>query len=299
MGKLLGRLWVGATLVLISFIGISSQLFVVLPSYRYDWRDPDLWRLLAPFNVLLAFLYLNYALTVGTDPGRVPLGWEPDWRQFESGEVEVKKQTGGPRFCRTCRAYKPPRAHHCRQCQRCVLKMDHHCPWVNNCVGHGNYGHFCRFLFFVDVACAYHLWMISTRAFHSLAFSVDPSTFQIVMLVLNYTACVPVIIAVGVFSLYHLWSVCVNTTTIEGWEKDKVATLRRRGKIREYRYPYHLGYLANIRSVLGRNPLLWLWPQRAVGDGLSYPVAVGTGESRFRPPLSLSDRYRRSSAVDE
>lgn len=108
-------------------------------------------------------------------------------------------------------------------------------PWVNNCVGHGNYGHFCRFLFFVDVACAYHLWMISTRAFHSLAFSVDPSTFQIVMLVLNYTACVPVIIAVGVFSLYHLWSVCVNTTTIEGWEKDKVATLRRRGKIREVR----------------------------------------------------------------
>ena len=130
MGKLLGRLWVAGTLALISFIGFSSQLFVVLPSYRYDWRDPDLWRLLAPFNVLLAFLYLNYALTVGTDPGRVPLGWvrlslslpsrsrqlvvvsltfpftpaqEPDWRQFEPGEVEVKKQTGGPRFCRTCR----------------------------------------------------------------------------------------------------------------------------------------------------------------------------------------------------
>ncbi|GAA5899320.1 hypothetical protein JCM8208_001615 [Rhodotorula glutinis] len=276
MGKLLGRLWVAGTLLLISFIAFSSQLFVVLPSYRYNVRDPALWRLLVPFNVLLALLYLNYALTVGTDPGRVPLGWEPDWRQFESGAVEVKKQTGGPRFCRTCRAFKPPRAHHCRQCKRCVLKMDHHCPWVNNCVGHGNYGHFCRFLFFVDLACAYHLWMISTCAFHSLAFSVDPSTFQIVMLVLNYTACVPVVIAVGVFSLYHLWSVFVNTTTIEGWEKDKVATLRRRGKIREYRYPYHLGYLANIRSVLGHNPLLWLWPQRAVGDGLSYPVAVGT-----------------------
>ncbi|GAA5836028.1 hypothetical protein JCM9279_002167 [Rhodotorula babjevae] len=296
MGKLLGRLWVAGTLALITFIGFSSQLFVVLPSYRYDTRDPALWRLLGPFNALLALLYLNYALTVRTDPGRVPLGWEPDWRQFESGEVEVKKQTGGPRFCRTCQAYKPPRAHHCRQCKRCVLKMDHHCPWVNNCVGYGNYGHFCRFLFFVDIACAYHLWMISTRAFHSLAFSVDPSTFQIVMLVLNYTACVPVIIAVGVFSLYHLWSVLVNTTTIEGWEKDKVATLRRRGKIHEYRYPYHLGYLTNIRSVLGHNPLLWLWPQRAVGDGLSYPVAVGTDikdQLSWPPRDPLTRQHRR------
>ncbi|GAA6052390.1 hypothetical protein JCM3770_000219 [Rhodotorula araucariae] len=278
MGMLLGRLWVGGTTVLILFIGYSSQLFIVLPSFRYNLADPALARLLVPFNVLLALLLVNYALTVCTDPGRVPQGWEPDWRQLETGEAEVKKLTGGPRYCRSCRAYKPPRAHHCRQCKRCVLKMDHHCPWVNNCVGHHNYGHFVRFLFFVDVACAYHLWMISTRAFHSLAFSVDPSTFQIVMLVLNYTACIPVLLAVGVFSLYHLWSVLVNTTTIEGWEKDKAASLKRRGKIREYRYPYHLGYLANVRAILGRNPLLWCWPQRAPGDGLSYPIAAGTDE---------------------
>lgn len=29
-----------------------------------------------------------------------------------------------------------------------------------------------------------------------------------------------------------------NSTTIEGWEKDKVATLVRRGKIAEIKYPY-------------------------------------------------------------
>lgn len=27
---------------------------------------------------------------------------------------------------------------------------------------------------------------------------------------------------------------------------------------------------------MGPNPLLWLWPQRAVGDGLSFPVVSGT-----------------------
>jgi hypothetical protein len=57
-----------------------------------------------------------------------------------------------------------------------------------------------------------------------------------VILVMNYVLCVPVLIAVGVFSLFHLWSIITNTTTIEGWEKDKVASLKRRGKIREVRF---------------------------------------------------------------
>lgn len=34
-------------------------------------------------------------------------------------------------------------------------------------------------------------------------------------------------------SLYHFNGLMSNTTTIEGWEKDKVATMVRRGKIRE------------------------------------------------------------------
>lgn len=197
---------------------------------------------------------------------------------------------------------------------------------MNNCVGHHNCGHFVRFLLAVDVACSYHLWMITTRAlsamnrFVSLSSSsrypesrrrarahdffpvqVEPTTTQIVMLVLNYTACVPVLIAVGVFSLFHLWSVVTNTTTIESWEKDRAVSLKRRGKIREagrslapwvassivdvffniqYRYPYHLGYVRNVQAVLGENPLWWMWPQPTPGDGLSFPVAIGTSKPR-------------------
>lgn len=106
---------------------------------------------------------------------------------------------------------------------------------MNNCVGHANYAHFLRFLFMVDVACSYHLWMITKRAFGAMAFASHPSTLQVIMLILNYTACVPVLMAVGMFSLYHFWCVAVNTTTIEGWEKDKVSVLRRKGKILEVR----------------------------------------------------------------
>ena len=40
-------------------------------------------------------------------------------------------------------------------------------------------------------------------------------------------------LAVGCFSLYHAWCVVCNTTTIESWEKEKVAVLRRKGKILE------------------------------------------------------------------
>ncbi|GAA5869031.1 hypothetical protein JCM3774_002454 [Rhodotorula dairenensis] len=298
MGKRLDRLWVAGTVLLISFIGFSSQIFVVLPAARYRFSDRDVLGVLLPFNLLLAFVFYNYALVVTTDPGRVPKGWRPDPKLLETGHIEVKKQTGGPRYCRSCQEYKPPRAHHCRQCKRCVLRMDHHCPWVNNCVGHRNYGHFVRFLLAVDVACSYHLWMITTRALAAMDRFVEPTTTQIVMLVLNYTACVPVLIAVGVFSLFHLWSVVTNTTTIESWEKDRAISLKRRGKIREYRYPYHLGYVPNVQAVLGRNLLWWMWPQPTPGDGLSFPVAVGTSPSHQLdwPPRDEFAPARRKQA---
>jgi len=35
------------------------------------------------------------------------------------------------------------------------------------------------------------------------------------------------------FSLYHFYGLMANTTTIEGWEKDKAATMVRRGQVRE------------------------------------------------------------------
>ncbi|ETW87155.1 hypothetical protein HETIRDRAFT_166687 [Heterobasidion irregulare TC 32-1] len=277
MGRLLGRIVVGATLSLISFIAYSSQIFIIWPWYGRE-LSVDLITLLGPFNAFIGLLLWNYWKCVVSDPGSVPDRWQPDTASLEG--YEVKKLTGGPRFCRACNKYKPPRAHHCKTCKRCVLRMDHHCPWVNNCVGYFNYGHFIRFLFFVDLSCIYHATMVTWRVLDTSGerFYTPPGGIELVFIILNYATCVPVLIMVGAFSLYHFYCLLGNTTTIEGWEKDKVATLVRRGKIREIKFPYNLGARRNIESMLGKNPLMWCCPTIPPGTGLKYQLAEGDGK---------------------
>lgn len=96
-------------------------------------------------------------------------------------------------------------------------------------------------------------------------------------MVFNFAACAPVWLCVGMFSIYHLWLISGNTTTIERWEKDKVSTLVRRGKIHAIKFPYNLGFMTNMRAVLGPNPLTWMWPQEMQGTGLSFPVNPEAG----------------------
>ncbi|CAG8469097.1 4137_t:CDS:10 [Ambispora leptoticha] len=207
--------------------------------------------------------------------------------------IEMKKTTRAPRYCRTCKNYKPPRSHHCKTCKRCVLKMDHHCPWTNNCVGHYNYGHFIRFIFWVDVACIFHFTLLIKSTIHIIEEAsyiryddteAEPSITKTILIVLNFVACLPVLFGVGPLSIYHFYCMCSNTTTIESWEKEKVATMVRRGKIKEIKYPYDIGLLANIKSILGDNPILWCMPQSIIQGGLSYPIAKDADKTRIWPP---------------
>ncbi|PWN41784.1 zf-DHHC-domain-containing protein [Ceraceosorus guamensis] len=290
--KLSERIWVAGTLSLIFFLVLSVQYIVVI----YYKATPamvlaDLALVLGPFNALAGFLLYNYSLAALSSPGRVPNGWIPSIPSGPGGSdegtaaasefVEVKK-SGAPRWCKVCKAPKPPRAHHCRQCQRCTLRMDHHCPWIANCVGHRNYAAFIRFLAAVDVTCAYHLLMLSARvadAWGGGNMYRSPTTPIMLLMVLNYALCVPVLLLVGMFSMYHFYCAANNSTTIEGWEKDRVATMVRRGRVREIQYPYDLGLVRNLQASLGSNPLLWCWPQPTPGDGLHYPLRDGAGES--------------------
>ena len=64
------------------------------------------------------------------------IGGEPNSNGFDTGlepfyekDVFVCEGDGRPRWCSTCKIFKPDRAHHCREVDRCVYKMDHFCPW--------------------------------------------------------------------------------------------------------------------------------------------------------------------------
>ena len=108
-------------------------------------------------------------------------------------------------------------------------------------------------------------------------YSEEPTTSQVVWMVIGYAMCGPVFLIVGIFSSFHFWCVAKNVTTIEGWEKDKVATLVLQGKIAPTPFPFDLGPVRNLLAVFGINPLLWCLPRRMQGTGLEYAIARGLG----------------------
>lgn len=52
-----------------------------------------------------------------------------------------------------------------------------------------------------------------SREFCPLLLQNEPTGLEIIMIVLNLAACVPVLLCVSIFSLYHYWSLWSNTTT--------------------------------------------------------------------------------------
>ncbi|KAI8072384.1 DHHC palmitoyltransferase-domain-containing protein [Gongronella butleri] len=264
--KVKGQFIVTAVTAMIAFVAYSSQI-AVLWSYL-GGASLHTALILIPFNVLVIMIYVNYALTCLTHPGRVPPNWIPEQQRH----LEVKRSTHEPRFCKRCDNYKPPRTHHCSSCGICVLKMDHHCPWVNNCVGFANYGHFIRLLVYVEASCIYLITMLGCALAYRIENSSDPADFT--WIAINLFLSLLVALGVTILGGYHVYCIGTNTTTIEGWEKGKRLTLRSHGTIHEVVYPYDQGIMNNLCFVLGKQPLFWFWPQQMEGTGLSFPVNI-------------------------
>ncbi|KAJ1935140.1 Palmitoyltransferase, partial [Kickxella alabastrina] len=293
-----GRLYVWGVSLLIGFIGYSSQICVYW-SYL-GGATPKSLLVLGAFNFMLLLLYYNYYLAVTVAPGHVPLGWEPP--RTGANVYELKRDTHKPRYCRQCRAFKPPRAHHCTDCERCVLKMDHHCPWTNNCVGYHNQAHFLRFVYTVDVTCVFalalhglRLWELVVDSINGTYYVRQPTQAEVAFLIINMTLAGLVLLFVGILSGYHAYLVGSNTTTIESREKSRVEKLVRQRKCQPTPYPYNLGVVPNFRSVFGPNILTWWVPRNMSGDGLNFSIGPGLTAPVYWPPLG----YTRENAVAE
>ena len=170
---------------------------------------------------------------------------------------------------------------------RCVPKMDHHCPWTSNCVSHSTFPHFIRFLFYAVVGMSYlesclfervsiiwddrNLPSVRTVITINEALANDlkylgPSLAQMIHLFILFVVNSFTLFALFILLIRSLWSLGINTTTIESWEIERHKTLVRRARyfggyldgpggirihIKKQEFPYDIGIWGNIKAGMG------------------------------------------------
>eukprot|EP00913_Durusdinium_trenchii_P014459 g13563.t1 len=108
------------------------------------------------FNAIWGMALVAYIRSFATGPGKVPFSWHEFVREVGPALPVVPSTArwapGKATFCRKCSIPRPERAHHCNVSGFCVLRMDHYCPWINNCVGLGNYKFFLQLVIYGSFA---------------------------------------------------------------------------------------------------------------------------------------------------
>jgi len=77
----------------------------------------------------------------------------PGLERFYSKDVFVCENDGLPRWCSSCRTWKPDRVHHSSEIDRCVKKMDHYCPWVGSIISETSFKFFVQFVSYTAAYC--------------------------------------------------------------------------------------------------------------------------------------------------
>jgi len=265
--KIIGPVFMCLALVLIGSV-TYGYFWHVLPNLKLNVAAKSLLTFSGVF--LLVNILYNYGKAVLTDPGLPP-------EYKEDGEVELGPNK--PHQCKKCDRVKPPRAHHCSVCRRCVLKMDHHCPWINNCVGFGNYRHFCLFLLYLALGClwvgvVYWPFFMNLRLLGPLNSLEGRQARKVV--VMSFMIVCSIFIAMCILGGFHVILVLTNQTTIEfQTNMVKRRTARREGTF--FRNCYDTGRSRNFQQVFGPNrfwTFLWMLPYIAApptGTGLDFP----------------------------
>eukprot|EP00927_Polykrikos_kofoidii_P013356 TRINITY_DN15816_c0_g1_i1.p1 TRINITY_DN15816_c0_g1~~TRINITY_DN15816_c0_g1_i1.p1 ORF type:complete len:344 (-),score=49.67 TRINITY_DN15816_c0_g1_i1:27-1058(-) len=270
--------------VAVGIVSFCTYTFFVhfLPVYG-DVLGPSGQASLAAAGVFLEFNAIyNYYKCVRTDPG-LPPEFDVAMREAErQGEELGETRKRKDKQCYRCSRLKPARCHHCSVCQRCVLKMDHHCPWVNNCVGHNNYRHFCLFLLFMALSALFVVLCLGHPFSQILFFRRSSRRISREgrdCIMDAFVLCAAVLVALCFLGCFHVYLVLTNQTTIE-FQLNRVNSKEARKNGEFFRNPYNLGRSRNFQQVFGPNAfwsLLWLLPWRLpaarqpLGDGLTYP----------------------------
>jgi palmitoyltransferase len=206
---------------------------------------------------LLFNIFYNYFQTMFSHASIVPKMSEVTLKQQvrdpELIKLPASKRTRPYRFCKTCNHVKPMRAHHCSICKRCVLKMDHHCPWVNNCVGYGNYRTFLLFLLYLWAGSGFFLLVGWRVTLDTLGGGGQNATFvYLISVVMSMAA----FIATGLFATWNAFLLATNQSTIEFYGNSFGKRSVFEG-IPLPRNPYNLGLRRNLEAVFGEKVTLF------------------------------------------
>ena len=271
--RLFGPLLVFAATCLIMNV-VYCYFRYILPKI-YDIRIAFIYTIIG-FWLLFNILY-NYYKVSTTNPGSVPsnideniiskLYYDPEL-VYERIDDNMNETIGLNqvlhRFCYKCNNYKGMRTHHCSICNKCVLKMDHHCPWVNNCVGHYNHRYFVMFLLYLMIGASYYL-TIAINSDVSLSFEGKHKSDRalIISIIMSFAA----IIATGIFSIWNMYLIITNQTTLEFYG-NKFSQNKRKS-------PYDVNLKINLQQVFGNKMNMfniWLpFQNMNNGHGMIYP----------------------------
>eukprot|EP01084_Bolivina_argentea_P236245 397277_1 len=107
------------------------------------------------FLFFAAVASILWLMTHWSDPGRIEkpsstevsdMFTQNDAETANNKYIEYLLSGETNKICVTCRCVKEFRSKHCAFCNHCVKKFDHHCPWIDNCIGDGNYKLFIWFM---------------------------------------------------------------------------------------------------------------------------------------------------------
>mmetsp|Transcript_11898 Transcript_11898/g.28884 ORF Transcript_11898/g.28884 Transcript_11898/m.28884 type:complete len:268 (+) Transcript_11898:268-1071(+) len=170
------------------------------------------------------------------------------------------------RFCKACKGYRPPRAHHCSKCRKCVLRYDHHCMCFRSCVGQGNAKFFILFLLYgfltsviyLVAAVSFSLSLEDRRKLHAPL----PSGRWVALVLVTEVAAFGGSVALSRLLAHHAYLLATNRTSLDLYRMSVQGTHGDADAVRTLN-PWDKGLLANIREVLGPTTLLWLLPVAA------------------------------------
>ena len=127
------------TLVCYFILMFTSFSLLWASSYRILHVDGNYEWLLNTSYVLFGLSLLFCIVVWLSDPGYLK-------KDPNMNFTKLLEYLEASSLCPDCEVIRTPRCRHCTLCHRCVDRFDHHCPWVNNCVGKGNFAYFYLFV---------------------------------------------------------------------------------------------------------------------------------------------------------